>query len=144
MSYEQYLFYTAQLSQMVGISSLPPLQRLALGSSRTGNNLDKFASNDGLTGTVVENLELVDHVTSVLRGVVHGVLARGLLAGVALSKCLYVVSVPFALIGIVCVPSRASWQERTRGGWGEPRPRSRKRSSWLVTSVKPSQFRIPL
>jgi hypothetical protein len=92
MSYEQYLFYTAQLSQMVGISSLPPLQRLVLGSSRTSNNLDKFASNDGLTGTVVENLELVDHVTSVLGGVVHGVLARGLLAGVALGKCLSTVS----------------------------------------------------
>jgi hypothetical protein len=40
--------------------------RLALGSSRTGDNLDKFASNDGLTGTVVQNLELVDHVAGVL------------------------------------------------------------------------------
>lgn len=96
MSYEQYLFYTAQLSQMFGISSLPPLQSLVLGSGSTSNNLDKFASNDGLTGTVVENLELVDHVTSVLGGVVHGVLASGLLASVALSKCLYAVSVLFA------------------------------------------------
>lgn len=40
--------------------------RLTLGSGSTSNNLDKFASNDGLTGTVVENLELVDHVSSVL------------------------------------------------------------------------------
>lgn len=116
MSYEQYLFYTAQLSQMVGISSLPPLQRLGLGSSSTSNNLDKFASNDGLTGTVVENLELVDHVTSVLGGVVHGVLARGLLAGVALSKCLCAVNTSSAPNGPICVPRRASWQERTRGG----------------------------
>ena len=69
MSYEQYLFYTAQLSQMVGISSSPPLQRLRLGSSRTSDNLDKFASNDGLTGTVVQDLELVDHVSGVLGGV---------------------------------------------------------------------------
>ena len=131
MSYEQYLFYTAQLSQMSGISSLPPLQSLRLGSSRTSNNLDKFASNDGLTGTVVENLELVDHVTSVLGGVVHGVLARGLLASVTLSKSLSNVSIDPLSYELTCVPSRASWQERTRGGWGEPRPRSRKRSSWL-------------
>ena len=131
MSYEQYLFYTAQLSQMFGISSLPPLQPLVLGSSRTSNDLDKFASNDGLTGTVVENLELVDHVTSVLGGVVHGVLARGLLASVTLSKSLSNVSIDLLSYELTCVPSRASWQERTRGGWGEPRPRSRKRSSWL-------------
>jgi|SRR5690242_16982290 len=96
MSYEQYLFYTAQLSQMFGISSLPPLQPLALRSSRTSDDLDQLASNDGLTSTVVENLELVDHVTGVLGGVVHGVLARGLLASVALSKCLRTVSVLFA------------------------------------------------
>jgi hypothetical protein len=46
-----------------------------------------------LTGTVVKNLELVDHVTSVLGGVVHSVLARGLLASVTLSKCLCIVSI---------------------------------------------------
>lgn len=131
MSYEQYLFYTAQLSQMFGISSLPPLQSLRLGSSRTSNNLDKFASNDGLTGTVVQNLELVDHVASVLGGVVHGVLARGLLAGVTLSKSLFAVSSTFAQKRSICIPRRASWPERIRGGWGVPRPRSRKRSSWL-------------
>src|SRR5690348_12369996 len=131
MSYEQYLFYTAQLSQMFGISSLPPLQPLVLGSSRTSDNLDKLASNDGLTGTVVENLELVDHVTSVLGGVVHCVLARGLLAGVALSKCLYMISTLFARPSPANIPSKASWQERTRGGWGEPHPRSRRQSSWL-------------
>ena len=72
MSYEQYLFYTAQLSQMFGISSLPPLQPLVLGSSRTSNDLDKFASNDGLTSTVVENLELANHLTGVLGGVLWG------------------------------------------------------------------------
>ena len=131
MSYEQYLFYTAQMSQMFGISSLPPLQSLRLGSSRTSNNLNKFASNDGLTGTVVQNLELVDHVTCVLGGVVHGVLACGLLASVALSKCLYLVRIIIALCNPVYIPSRASWQGRTRGGWEEPHPRFRKRSSWL-------------
>lgn len=131
MSYEQYLFYTAQLSQMFGISSLPPLQSLRLGGSRTSNNLDEFASNDGLTSTVVQNLELADHVTSVLGGVVHGVLAGGLLASVTLSKRLYRVRSPFALHCSMYVPRRASWQERTRGGWGEPRLRSRKRRSWL-------------
>ena len=140
MSYEQYLFYTAQLSQMSGISSLPPLQPLVLGSSRTSNDLDKFASNDGLTSTVVENLELVDHVTSVLGGVVHGVLARGLLAGVALSKCLYIVSTLSARNGPTNIPSRASWQERTRGGWGEPHPRSRRQSSWLYPCQNKSKI----
>jgi hypothetical protein len=42
---------------------------LTLRSCGTRNNLDKFASNDGLTGTVVQNLELVDHVSGVLGGV---------------------------------------------------------------------------
>ena len=42
---------------------------LTLRSSRTSDNLDKFASNNGLTGTVVQNLELVDHVSGVLGGV---------------------------------------------------------------------------
>jgi hypothetical protein len=45
---------------------------LTLGSSRTSDNLDKFASNDGLTGTVVQDLELVDHVSGVLGGVLKG------------------------------------------------------------------------
>ena len=71
---------------MIGISSLKLLERLTLGSSGTGNNLDKFASNDGLTRSVVENLELVDHVSSVLGSIVHGVLTRRLLASVTLSQ----------------------------------------------------------
>jgi hypothetical protein len=85
--YDRCLFYTShgRWNQVLGISSLL-LQRLTLGSSRTGNNLDKFASNDGLTGSVVENLELVDHVSGVLGSVVHGVLTRRLLASVTLSQ----------------------------------------------------------
>jgi hypothetical protein len=63
-----------------------PLERLTLRSGRTSNDLDKFASNDGLTCAVVKNLELVDHLSSVLRGVVHGVLTRRLLASVALGQ----------------------------------------------------------
>jgi hypothetical protein len=44
-------------------------KRLTLRSSRTSDNLDEFASNDGLTGTVVKNLELADHVSGVLGSV---------------------------------------------------------------------------
>ena len=105
--------------------------RLLLGGGGTSDNLDELTGNDGLTGTVVENLELVDHVTSVLGGVVHCVLARGLLAGVALSKCLYMISTLFARPSPANIPSKASWQERTRGGWGGQPRRSRRKRSWL-------------
>lgn len=74
--------YTVQ-----GISDTSSQTRLCiLGGGSTSNNLNQFASNDSLSGTVVKNLELVDHVTSVLRGIVHSISAGRLLAGVALSK----------------------------------------------------------
>lgn len=38
-------------------------------SNGTGNNLNELASNDGLSGTVVENLVLANHLTSVLGGI---------------------------------------------------------------------------
>ena len=60
--------------------------RLLLGGGGTSNNLDELTGNDGLASTVEENLELGDHLTGVLGGVVHGVAAGGLLAGVALGK----------------------------------------------------------
>jgi hypothetical protein len=60
--------------------------RLLLGGGGTSDNLDELTGNDGLTSTVEQNLELGDHLTSVLGGVVHGVAAGGLLAGVALGK----------------------------------------------------------
>jgi hypothetical protein len=56
------------------------------GGSSTSDNLNKFASNDGLSGTVVQNLVLANHLTSVLGGIVHGVSAGRLLAGVTLSE----------------------------------------------------------
>lgn len=65
------LFYTAQMGDILRISSLLPRFCLTLGSSSTSNNLDKFASNDGLTSSVVQNLELVDHVASVLGSVLE-------------------------------------------------------------------------
>lgn len=37
-----------------------------LGGCSTSNNLDQFACDDGLTSSVEENLELVDHISSVL------------------------------------------------------------------------------
>ena len=60
--------------------------RLFLGSGGTSDNLDELAGNDGLASTVEQNLELGDHLAGVLGGVVHGVAAGGLLAGVALCK----------------------------------------------------------
>jgi hypothetical protein len=67
------VFYTAILPKTIGPVSgyLVILKCLTLGSGRTSNNLDKFASNDGLTGTVVQDLELVDHVSGVLGSVLE-------------------------------------------------------------------------
>lgn len=59
---------------------------LLLGSGGTSDNLDELTSNDGLASTVEQNLELGDHLAGVLGGVVHGVTAGGLLAGVTLGK----------------------------------------------------------
>lgn len=67
--------------------------RLHVGrSGGTGDNLDQLTGNDGLSGTVEQDLKSVDHITGVLGGVVHGVAAGGLLAGVALGKSLRCVS----------------------------------------------------
>jgi hypothetical protein len=41
------------------------------GGSSTSDNLNKFASNDGLSGTVVQNLVLANHLTSVLGGILY-------------------------------------------------------------------------
>ena len=47
-------------------TSLQWAPRLAvLRRSSTCDDLDQFAGNDGLTGTVEQNLELVDHVSGV-------------------------------------------------------------------------------
>lgn len=42
---------------------------LTLGGSSTRNDLDKLARDDGLTSAVEKNLELGDHVSSVLGSV---------------------------------------------------------------------------
>jgi hypothetical protein len=63
-----------------------------LGCGSTSDNLDQLTGNGSLSSTVVKNLESVDHVTSVLGGVVHGVAASRLLTGVALGKSLIDVS----------------------------------------------------
>jgi hypothetical protein len=47
--------------------------RLHVGGGRsTSDNFDQLSRNDGLTGTVEENLVLVDHLASVLGGVLYG------------------------------------------------------------------------
>ena len=48
---------------------LPNATRLLLRGSGTSDNLNQFTSNDGLASAVEENLELGDHVTGVLGGV---------------------------------------------------------------------------
>ena len=57
-----------------------------LGCGSTSDNLDQFASNDSLSISVVENLELVNHVAGVLGSVVHGVAAGGLFAGMTFGE----------------------------------------------------------
>lgn len=42
-----------------------------LGGRGTSDNLDQLASNDGLSGSVEENLVLVDHLSGVLGGVLQ-------------------------------------------------------------------------
>lgn len=44
---------------------------LILGRGSTSNDLYQLASNNGLTGSVVDDLELVDHISRVLGGVLH-------------------------------------------------------------------------
>lgn len=60
-----------QAKKAMSTASHPSVYLHVLGSSGTSNNLDQLASNDGLTGTVEENLVLVDHLTGVLRGVLY-------------------------------------------------------------------------
>lgn len=62
--------------------------RLLLGGGGTGDNLNQFTGNDGLSGTVEQNLEPVDHVAGVLGGVVHGVATGRLFASVAFGESL--------------------------------------------------------
>lgn len=47
-----------------------------LRGSSTSDNLDQLSGNDGLSGTVEENLVAADHVTSVLGGVLRELLVR--------------------------------------------------------------------
>lgn len=72
-------------------------------SSSTSNNFNQFTSNDGLTGSVEENLVLGDHVTGVLGSIltlfsklyqyvkdrktyVHSITTGRLFTGMSLSK----------------------------------------------------------
>lgn len=57
-----------------------------LGCGSTSDNLDQFSSNDSLSCSVVQDLELVNHVSGVLGGVVHGVATSGDFTSVALGE----------------------------------------------------------
>lgn len=76
-----YLIY------MYNHSSLNTLPLLILTGSGTSNNLHQLASNDRLSGSVIQDLELVNHLVGVLGRVVHGVATGGLLDGMSLGKC---------------------------------------------------------
>lgn len=52
----------------------------------TGDNVDQLVGNDGLTGSVVKDRVLADHVVGVLGGVVHGVSTSGNFGSMTLSK----------------------------------------------------------
>jgi hypothetical protein len=54
---------------------------LSLEGSSTGDNLNQLGGNSSLTGTVVSQRQFVNHVGSVLRGVLHGIHTRRLLGG---------------------------------------------------------------
>lgn len=55
----------------------------------TSDNFDQLASNDSLSSSVKENLESVDHVASILGGVIHGVTTSGVLTSVAFGQSLF-------------------------------------------------------
>lgn len=54
---------------------------LILKGRGSGNNLNKLGGNSGLTGTVVLERERLDHLSSILRRVLHGSHSGGLLGG---------------------------------------------------------------
>ena len=45
------------------------MERLLFGGGGTSNDLHQFASNDSLSSAIEENLKSIDHVSSVLRGI---------------------------------------------------------------------------
>lgn len=58
--------------KQAALPSSSDLDRLhVLGGGGTSDDLDKLASNDGLSGSVEENLVLVDHLSGVLGGVLR-------------------------------------------------------------------------
>lgn len=44
---------------------------LILGRGSTSNDFHQLASNNGLTSSIVDDLKFVDHISSVLRSVLH-------------------------------------------------------------------------
>ena len=56
---------------LAGIDQVMYNRSLILGRGSTSNNFHQLASNNGLTGSIVDDLEFVDHISSVLRGVLH-------------------------------------------------------------------------
>lgn len=85
-------------AQRVLIRKIRPLVSLFCGSGSTSNNLNQLSRNDSLSGTVEENLESVDHITSVLRCIVHGIATSGVLASVAFGKGLCCFHVPLEVM----------------------------------------------
>lgn len=125
-------------------SALPPAPRLSPNlhvrrGGGTSDNLDQFASNDGLTGTVEENLVLVDHLAGVLGGVLQGGRVsnqgRGALAG---DRGGAFHLRPWRCDGQTARrrgpqpdPSRWRWRGSTRAGWAGAPHRPRTQRSFL-------------
>lgn len=69
-------------------SNLHTTNTSRFGRSSTSNNLYQLSSNDGLSGTVIKDLELSNHFPSVLRCIIHGVATSGYFACITFGKTL--------------------------------------------------------
>lgn len=102
----------------------------------TRNDFNELSGNDGLSGTIVKNLVLANHLTSVLGGVLERGSVRQRWRGMGCREN----SRPWRCDGQTVRrhgpqpgPSRASWQGCTRGGCPGPHPQPQRRRCWLRT-----------
>lgn len=141
-----------------GIGQVMYNRLLILGRGSTSNNFHQLASDDGLTGSVVDDLELADHVSGVLGGVLHmtdqyqfspgcsgAFYLRPWRCGGLIARTRDLRQAPEFLVSTeVCeeydkrlgLPSRASWQEHIPACWLELRRRFRKQRSLLLSSQR--------
>ena len=125
------------------------------GSRSTSNDFHQFASDDGLTGTVEENLKFSNHVSGIFGGIlVDSILASSSLSADRLDEYLrpwhcgeptvrkrdlrrgpeHMISRVYIESGLssLNLPRKANWPGRTRGDWRVLRRRFQKQRSWLI------------